>query len=546
MDFKEEAGSRGRSGSLTGISAQHEPAAVALAAEVGCLANSEHGGVLIVGVEDGAAGPGAFVGARSDADWLRRRIHALTQPAYTVDVEEIWSHGARLLLIDVPPALEEIRSGGRLRVRFGTACEELTGDLARQFLERRRNYDWTAEPSGLRFDAAVPAAIASARNKYQAARGAAPDSDLELCRRLGLFRTESDDHVNPEFNHAGALLLTEFEPTTEQFACSITEAEGVSSLRSLRGAAPLLLLFDDAWRFLTTEAFPAKTVVIGAVRRQLRPIPDIALRESLVNAMMHRDYRLTRRAVTVQAISGSTLKVRSPGGLVTGVRADRMIAAPSLARNPTLANASRILGLADREGVGIDTMYSLMLRDGHPEPAIEEDAGDVIVTLFGGNPDTLLASFFDDIVARDPALSDVRTAVAITHLLASRTLRAETLAAKAQCSLADADRTLARLQQAGVLERLVNRSLAYRFTESSLQALTDRVRYPAYRALDEHLELVRAFLDANPEIGRDEAASLLGVAPNYASRILSRLATEGRITPVANARGPRVRYRWTT
>ncbi len=46
-----------------------------------------------------------------------------------------------------------------------------------------------------------------------------------------------------------------------------------------------------------------------------------------------------------------------------------------------------------------------------------------------------------------------------------------------------------------------------------------------------------------PEIGRGEAASLLGVAPNTASRILSDLTRSGRLTHVANARGAGVRHR---
>lgn len=542
VDFKEETGTRDKQGQRVTVPSRHEPAAVALAAEVGCLANSEDGGVLVVGVDDAGGGLPALTGAYLDADWLRRRIHALTHPSYTVDVEEITFQGARILLIDVPPALEEIRSGGRLRVRVGTACEELTGDRARQFLERRRAYDWTSEPSGAHFQDADPAALASARIKYQATKGQAPPSDLELCRRLGLLRNDGDPD-NPEFNNAGALLLTAQSADAEQLTVLVTQAEGLTSTDNLRGTAPLLLVFDQAWDLLTSKGFPANTAVIGPTRRLLRTIPDVAIREALVNAIMHRDYRYPRRSINVQAIAGKILKVRSPGGFVAGVNPDRLITSPSIARNPILANALRALGLAEGEGVGVDTMYSLMLRDGHPEPVIEEDAGDIIVTLNGGAPDTKIASFFEGLATRGPSLTDVRTAIAVTALRDTRVLRAETLAARAQCSVADATTTLNELAAAGVVERLVNRSLAFRLTTTSLTALGDRVRYPAYRALDQHWDLVRAYLDDNPEISRDDATTLLGVAPNYASRILSQLADGNHIVPVANARGPRVRYR---
>lgn len=542
VDFKEERDTRDQRGQRKTIPPNWEPAAAALASEVSCFANSEAGGVLVIGVDDSKAGLAALAGSYLDAEWLRRRIHALTQPSYTVSIEELIEAGVRLLLIDVPPALEEIRCGGRLRARFGTSCEELTGDRARQFLERRRGYDWSAEPSGLHFADADPGALQSAREKYQSARGQAPLSDLELCRRLGLTRLGEDDE-NPELNRAGALLLTTIDPDVEQLTVLLTDAEGLPSNDDLRGFAPLLNAFDAAWQLLVKQAFPARTTVIGVNRRLLRSVPDVALRESIVNAIMHRDYRYPRKPVVVQAIGGRTLKVRSPGGFVSGVRADRLISVPSTPRNPVLARALRGLGLAEGEGVGVDTMYSLMLRDGHPSPVILEESGDIVVTLHGGNPDARIAAFFESVASIDRSLTDVRTAIAVTALMHARILRSEELARQAQCSTPEADGTLHRLQEGGVVERLVNRSMAYRFTKSSLDSIGDLVRYPMYRALDQHLDLVMAYLDANPEIGRDDAASLLGVATNYASRILRQLSDKGEIEPVANARGAGVRYK---
>ena len=80
VDFKVELGTRDRGGAHQIISPTHEPAAQALAEEVGCLANSLSGGVLIIGVEDRVGGPAALVGAQSDSAWLKARIHALTSP----------------------------------------------------------------------------------------------------------------------------------------------------------------------------------------------------------------------------------------------------------------------------------------------------------------------------------------------------------------------------------------------------------------------------------------------------------------------------------
>jgi ATP-dependent DNA helicase RecG len=542
VDFKEESGTVGAQGGRVAISPQHEPAAAALASEVACLANSNNGGALVVGVNDKTSGPEALVGTHLDIEWLRRRIYALTQPSYTVEIEELVRSGVRLYLILVLPALEEVRAGGKLRTRVGKSCVELTGDRAREFLERRRGYDWSSEPSGRRFSDVTKASMASAREKYQAARGLAPESDLELCRRMNVLIGDDRDG-NPELNRAGALLLTIFEPEIEQLVVLVAPAEGVTSTSNARGPAPVLELFDQAWEVITNNAFPARLTVVSRSRRLLRTLPDLGLRESLVNAIMHRDYRLPSQAITVLATGGDTFKVRSPGGVPTGVSVDRLITSPSVARNPALAHALRSLGLAEREGVGVDTMYAQMLRAGHRAPVIVEDGGAVVVTLHGGAPDIELVSFFEDLARRDPGLDDVRTAMAVTCLLERSILRAETLAEAAQCTADEALDTLMRLKRAGVVSRLVNRSKAFQLSPETRSLFESRIRYPTRRKLEEHRELVDAYLDTTPQIGREEATDLLGVTQTSASRILASLARAGDLVPVANARGAGVRYK---
>jgi ATP-dependent DNA helicase RecG len=549
VDFKEERGTFDRrSKTRQSIPPRHEEAAKGLAEEVACFANSDAGGVLVVGVADDLAGSDAFVGAYLDVEWLRERIYVLTQPSTSVDlIEEQTVAGSRVYLINVAPALEEVRVGGKLRARFGTACEELSGDRARTFLERRRRFDWTAEASGLRLSDAVPEAIESARRHYEEARGDAPESPLTLVRRLGV--TTTDDGPDPELTSAGALLLCKFEPGTTQLDVMLTTAEGAASRDRSLSEAPLLIAFDQAWA-LILRAFPAETVVVGAQRRSVRAIPEQALREALVNALMHRDYRQPRGHV-VAMITGdpsSALKVQSPGGFPFGVQRDRLLATRSRPRNPALANAFRVLGLADTEGVGIDTMFRVMLRDGHPEPDIDDPAGDVVCRLTGGRVDPPVRDFFDDLSFRDRSLGDdTRVYIAMTELLRRTPLRPARLAELAQSSEDEALELLDRLARVNVVEPLVSSGRSFRLSDRSREQLRGRTSYQVRQGIEEQWDLVRAYLDVNPAIGREEAAQLFGVTPERASTVLSHLFHRlGRIEPVANARGRGVRYKLTT
>ena len=544
VDFKEEAGTVVSGGRRVAIGPEHESAAKALAAEVACMAMSDDGGVIVVGVDDTQSGAAAFVGTHLDLAWLRRRIHALTQPNLSIDFpEEVLQGGKRLYMLNVAPALSEVRSGGKLRARHGTDCVELDGDRAREFLERRRSYDWSSEASSERLSTCVKDALASAQRHYDEAHGHTAGSDRELLRRLGVLM---DDGEDPQLNQAGAVLLCEYEPGVERLDVRVLDAEGAASTSRDILEAPVLTAFEAAWSVID-RAFPSSRTFIGAQRRSERPIPERALREALVNAVMHRDYRMPQASIVAIAIGrpADTFKVSSPGDFPEGIDKDRLLAARSRPRNRALAEAMRVLGLAEREGVGIGAMYHTMLRDGHPAPEIFPEGGDVICRLHGGSVDSNVRGFFDGIVARDERLrEDVRSYIAVTELLGRTPLRTEALARAAQCSDGEALEVLERLAGAGAVERLLDGSRSFRLTEHSRNALRTRIIYRRRTTADDQWDALRALFDVKGEVGRADVVDLLGVSEVRASNILSDLYNKrGLIEPVGRARGRGVRYR---
>jgi ATP-dependent DNA helicase RecG len=543
IDFKEEADTVGAGGRRSAIDSRHEPAAKALAAEVSCMAMSDEGGVIVVGVDDKESGADAFVGSFLDLEWLRRRIHALTQPNYSIDTpEEVIEGGKRLYLINVPPALSEIRSGGKLRARFGTDCMELHGDRAREFLERRRSYDWSAEGSPERLSTCHADALRSAHDRYEEKHGVRAPSDIELLRRLGVVM---DDGADPQLNQAGAVLLCPYEPDVERLDVRVVAVEGAVSTERTNLRAPVITAFDAAWAMIE-RTFPAQPVFIGPQRRDERPIDRRALREALVNAIMHRDYRMPRASI-VALIVGSpadAFKVISPGDFPEGVDKERLLATRSTPRNPALADAMHVLGLAEREGAGIGVMHLAMLRDGHPSPEIFPEGGDVICRLHGGMVDRDVRAFFDGLAASDRRFrEDVRSHIAITELLSRTPLRVEALARAAQCSEGEALEVLERLASAGAVERLLDGTRSFRLTKPSRRALHSRIIYRQRSTLDEQWDLVRAFFDVEGEIGRPDVVTLLGVNESRATEVLGELKRQRRIEPVGSERGRSVRYR---
>ena len=542
LDFKEEADTVTRGGRRP-ISARHDRAAEVLAIEVACFANTARGGVLVVGVEDDAAGLGALVGTHLDLDWLKERIWSLTAPHYSgFFIEEVVSSGVRLYLINIEPALEEIRAGDKLRTRHGNRCVELTGDDARRFLEARRGFDWSAESSGMRLSNADPRAVEVAIRFYRERHAAGLADARDLASRM---RVLADDGADPVLTRAGALLLAPFEPSIVQAQLLVTTVEGRPARHDLIGRAPLVLFLDEAYRLLDDVAFAATPVVVGLTRRELRAVPQAAYREALVNAIMHRDYRLDRQS-TYAVATGSppdTLRVRSPGGLPASVSIDRLLATQSKPRNEALAHALWVIGVAERQGVGIKTMYRTMLRDGHRAPEITEAGGELTVRLEGGQPDVGLRSFFDSLEQLNPAFEDDPSVViAIRDLLDHTPLRPERLAELAQRTPGEALRTLVRLESAGVLERLLDGSRAFRLSASSAKSLGSRVTYRR-SPIEAHRDLIYAYLDQSSDISREQAATLLDLEPVTTTRLLGKLEARGDLEYVSASRGRNVRYR---
>ncbi|WP_297746453.1 ATP-binding protein [uncultured Tessaracoccus sp.] len=111
VDLKEEAGRRGPGGEVLPGEPHNEVAAAKLAEAAACMANSDGGGALIVGVSD----LGELIGMRLDGGWLRQRIWELTDRLLTVAVRDVEVRSVRLLVVRVPQALQPVPFRKKLR-----------------------------------------------------------------------------------------------------------------------------------------------------------------------------------------------------------------------------------------------------------------------------------------------------------------------------------------------------------------------------------------------------------------------------------------------
>ena len=117
----------------------------------------------------------------------------------------------------------------------------------------------------------------------------------------------------------------------------------------------------------------------SALREQLVPdYPQVAVRELLLNAIMHRDYQ-SNTPVRFYWFSDH-IEIQSPGGLygeVTPTTLDRV----SSYRNPIVAECMKSLGYVNRFGYGIQRARALLEQNGNPGPQFQIDDRTFLVSI---------------------------------------------------------------------------------------------------------------------------------------------------------------------
>ena len=105
--------------------------------------------------------------------------------------------------------------------------------------------------------------------------------------------------------------------------------------------------------------------------RRLLPLP--ALREALVNAVVHRDYAITGSKILFEVFA-THVEVTSPGALPNHMTTDSVRAGGrARSRNESMANYLLELGYMERKGRGWPIMRRAMLEFNDTEPEIEHD-----------------------------------------------------------------------------------------------------------------------------------------------------------------------------
>ncbi|MCE2470814.1 MAG: putative DNA binding domain-containing protein [Anaerolineae bacterium] len=141
---------------------------------------------------------------------------------------------------------------------------------------------------------------------------------------------------------------------------------GYTRREEITGSVPRLI--EATWNLVWSE-MAISAVVKGLEREETFEYPQFAVREALVNAICHRDYRLRGRRIEVRMFS-DRLEVISPGGLPGFITVEN-IKHEHFSRNPRLVGGLFHWGYIEELGLGIDRMMEVMEQAGHSPPRFD-------------------------------------------------------------------------------------------------------------------------------------------------------------------------------
>lgn len=381
---------------------------VGKALETVCALANTDGGTLVLGVADlkEFKGDARLFGVEENpeaVDELRRKLLTEFSPAIsTVRMVAVScrlhngpakGQNGHLLLMHVGRSshVHSILNGGTF-TRMEAGNRSMSAAESTELLYRRGARSASSEPVAVALDQLQT----TAWKRFAEARGPLSGSFADQLLRIGLAE-EVDGMVQPRraavllFADEPGSLLAAFDSRAD-VRVMVYDGKQVSSgaTPNLRKAAktirgPLIDQIDAAVRLVMDELAQGLTLSSSGFKT-LHAYPERVVKEAIVNAVIHRDYRLNRDIFV--RIFDDRVEVESPGLLPGNITPANIARSGSRARNPLIASNLREFPVAPNidAGEGVRMMFSEMaLAELYPpqykqntEAAVES----VTVTLF--------------------------------------------------------------------------------------------------------------------------------------------------------------------
>lgn len=329
---------------------------------------NEEGGYLVIGMTDNyphqVVGTGQNLGSIGE---LEANIYRDT--TIRTSIFELFEDEKRVLVIQVPtrPAGKVFKFEDVALMRVGEELKPMSDEVYLKIINEQEpdfSYQFCDDLTISDLD---EKAISILKNKY-ALKQNNPNfktlSNQQLLSDLELLR-------NGKLTNAALILLAKKEVLNQK----LPQAAVMLEYRNLENqipfdnripfSEPFFILIDELWNTINLRngSFPIQD---GAYIFDIPFFNEEVIRESINNAITHRDYRKSSEIVMKQF--PQRLDIINAGGFPLGVTIHNLLKTPSTPRNRLLANILQKTGIVERSGQGVDKIFYNTLIEGKAEP----------------------------------------------------------------------------------------------------------------------------------------------------------------------------------
>lgn len=494
---------------------------------------NEAGGKVILGVTDRrpriVVGTKAFPSVERTKQGLIERLHL------RFEVEELTHSGGRVVIVHIPPRPlgMPVHDKGTYWMRSGDSLVAMTPDMLKRIFEET-GPDFSAEICrGATLVDLDSSAVEEFRQRWIRHSGNSTLSGMTAGQLLGDAELIAKDEVT-----YAALILFGTRAALGKF---LAQAEVIFEYRSSESSLPaqqrieyragFFGYYEELWRSVNSRN-DRQSYQDGLFRLEIQTFDEQVVREAILNAVSHRDYRLGGSVFVRQF--PRRMEIVSPGGLPAGITPQNILDRQS-PRNRRVAEAFSRCGLIERSGQGINRMFEQSIKQSKPLPDFSgSDDFQVNLVLRGEVQDVAFVRFLERLGAE-------RLASFGTHdFLVLDRVRNE------QPVPDDLRDQVDRLLEFGVIERVGRgRGARLMLSRALYAALGTTGAYTRKRGLDHETNkalLLKHLADSgNKGCPLSELQQVLpALSPRQVQRLIHELKAEGK----ARLEGKRRWARW--
>ena len=346
------------------------------------LAN-EGGGILLLGIADKP--PRAVVGTQAFSDAVVMAEKLFQAVGFRVDIEDVAHPDGRVLVFHIPsrPRGTAYHLDGKYLMRAGEALVPMSEDQLRKIFAEGEP-DWLEEPSKEGLDAQQVVELLDTQTFFELLKMPYPTDRGGVIDRLLRERLIDETNGIYAIRRLGGLLLAkrleDFSDLARK-APRVVVYTGPSKLETRldqTGAKGYAVGFQGLIRFVMNQ-LPQNEVIEDALRKEVKLVPEIVIRELVANALIHQDITMGGSSVMIEIYS-NRVEVSNPGEPIVPV--ERFIDGYQ-SRNERLADLMRRMGICEEKSSGIDKVIHSVEAFQLPAPDFRAGHRRTVVTIQG-------------------------------------------------------------------------------------------------------------------------------------------------------------------